>query len=637
MREMARDRRFAWQLLVLCAAAAVLRALLWREELATNPFASVPWSDAELYWQRAGEMAAGRWWSDEPFLIAPLYPHLLGLLRALGVGLPGLYALQLGLNVVSGALVGATARARWGSAAGLVAAALFLLLAEGALFATRVLAVTLQVFLVTLLWWDWSRLAGRGRASRGHELRVGAEIGALVLAFPAALLLVPAYALWLFAEDAGRAGALRAALGSGAALLVVSPATLYNALASGELVVVTAHAGVTLAQGNGPRSAGIYTPLADVSHSVFQQHRDAARVFEAEHGRPGSWREIDSYFQKRVRDWWLAHPVDAAALLASKLRWLVSARHYDNVSVFALEREQGLGRSALWLPVEIPFLLGLGVLGAALLLRERRRATPELTLLLLPVVVCLLFYYSARYRLVVAPMLCGVAALAIARWREIGWPRGAAWAVALAPLALLGWNTWTGFENLDFMRADYARALAAQHVRAGAALEDAGDPDAAGRHYRRALRTNAESREARAHVYDLAVGRGDYAAARDELEALLTVAPEDRPAHLALAWLLASCPERSLRDGAAALRHAREALRLGAGESPEALLVLSLAQAEGGRFDAAAASARRGAGLARTEGNATLAADLERLAGTVAGGRAVTTPPHLLVADASRP
>ena len=85
---MPETRRFAWQLLALCAAGAALRGLLWREELAANPFAAVPWSDAELYWSWAGEIAGGTWRRDGPFLVAPLYPHLVGVLRRSAVSTP---------------------------------------------------------------------------------------------------------------------------------------------------------------------------------------------------------------------------------------------------------------------------------------------------------------------------------------------------------------------------------------------------------------------------------------------------------------------------------------------------------------------------------------------------------------------
>jgi tetratricopeptide (TPR) repeat protein len=635
---MERDRRFAWKLLTLFAAAAALRALLWWEELDTNPFAVVPWSDAALYWGRAGEMAAGQWRQDGPFLIAPLYPHLLGVLRTLGLGLPAVYALQLVLNLAAGVLVADAARRRWGVTTGLWAAALFLLLGEGALFATRVLSVTLQVFLVALLWWDWTRLALRGGPARGHELRVGCEIGVLALAFPAALLLVPAYSLWLLASAPDRrSGALRGVLGAAAALLTLSPATLHNALASDELVLITAHAGVTLAHGNGPQSDGVYTPLDGVSRSVFQQHADAALSFETEQGRPGTWREIDAHFRSRVFAWWLEHPGDALVLLGNKLRWLATSRHYDNVAVFSLERERGLARNVVWLPMELPFLLGAAALGLALARRGGRAAVPELTLLALPVLVCCLFYYSARYRLVTAPVLCGLAALAIVRWRELEWPRAVVLVVAAAPVLLLGWNAWTGFGRLDFMREDYTRTLATQHVRAGAMLERTGNVLGAEEHYRRAVDTDPANRSGWAHLYDLSIERIDYGTARNALEGLLRLAPEDRPAHLALAWLLASCPDSVLRDGAAARSHAERALELGGRELPDALLVLSLALAESHEFADAAATARRGADLARESGDAVLAADLERLAETVGEQRAVASPPRRLGVEPHQP
>jgi tetratricopeptide (TPR) repeat protein len=627
---MSEESRFRWSLLALCGAAAALRALVFREELAHNPFAAVPWSDAALYWERAGALASGRWPETGPFLVAPLYPLLLGCLRALGLGLAGVYALQLALNLASGVLVGLTARARFGAGAGLLAAGLFLWLGEAALFALRLLSVTLQVFLAALLAWDAARLAASPAPSRAHELRVGLWLGLLVLAFPAALLLVPAHALWRLASaESPHAGLRRAALGAGAALLAVFPATLHNAIVGGELVLVTAHGGVTLAQGNAPESDGVYTPIDGIGASIFEQHRDAARVFEAERGRPGSWREVDAHFAGRARAFWLGHPGEAAQLLLRKLRWLAGARRYDNVAVFALERERGLGRAAAWLPLEIPFLLGLTFLGVALALREPRRAAPELALLALPALVCLLFYYSARYRLVAAPALCGLAAAGLCGWRALGWPRAAVLALALAPAPLLLWNARSGFESLDFMRADYARALAAQHLRAGDLRAGAGDASAAEDHYARAALADPASGEAWTRLHDLAAAQGRFAAARAALERLLALEPESRAAHLTLAWLLASCPDAGQRDGAAALRHADAASRLQPGEDPEGLLVRALAEAELGRLRDAAAVARRAAALASARGDAVLARDLERLAESVARGP-VATPPRLL-------
>ena len=59
-----------------------------------------------------------------------------------------------------------------------------------------------------------------------------------------------------------------------------------------------------------------------------------------------------------------------------------------------------------------------------------------------------------------------------------------------------------------------------------------------------------------------------------------------------LAWLLATCPESSLRDGAAAVEHARWASQRSSGQ-PEVLDVLAAAYAEAGRFPEAVATARK--------------------------------------------
>jgi tetratricopeptide (TPR) repeat protein len=95
--------RFPRALACLCVAAAGLRAVILFEQLADNPFALVPYSDAEHYWRMAADFAAGRGPGETPFLVAPLHPLLLALLRMLGGGLPTLYLLQTGLHLATAA------------------------------------------------------------------------------------------------------------------------------------------------------------------------------------------------------------------------------------------------------------------------------------------------------------------------------------------------------------------------------------------------------------------------------------------------------------------------------------------------------------------------------------------------------
>lgn len=631
--ERSADARFGLALALLCAAGAALGAAIVAEQIDENPFAAIPWSDAELYWRMAGDFAAGRGMGGQPFLVAPLYPVLLALVRAASGGLVALYALQTGLHVATAALVACAGRDRFGARAGLAAAGLFFLLGEAALHGARALATTLQLFLAAWLWLEWTRLASAGGdAGRGAPpstlaiARAGAALGLFALAFPAALLLVPILGLWLLR----RAGPLRGALGAATALLSIAPATLANALATGELIPISAHAGLQLAQGNDPRSVGIYTPLAGLRTSTLEQHRDAAALFEHETGRRGSFSEVDAFFRARVFAWWRAHPLDAAALFARKLHWTLASSDYDNVTTFSLEREHGLGRRAALAPVELPWLLGLAALGALLALRERRGGAPELALLLLPLLVCVVFQYSARYRIVAAPVACGLAGAALARWRELRAPRAAALAVAALPLAILAWDAATGFGSLDFMRADFARALARQEARVGRLREAAGDLAAAQRDYERALAWRPGEPLAARALYNLHVARGDFAAARAALEALLRSAPDDGEARLALAWLLAAAPDPRVRDGAAALAQVDAAARVLGDDGADVLLARALALAESGRRDDAVATTFDGEEKARARGEESAARSFESLRSALGSGRGVETPPRPL-------
>jgi tetratricopeptide (TPR) repeat protein len=96
----------------------------------------------------------------------------------------------------------------------------------------------------------------------------------------------------------------------------------------------------------------------------------------------------------------------------------------------------------------------------------------------------------------------------------------------------------------------------------------------------------------------VALGRyGDAAAA---LRAGMAVAPGQLDLQRRLAWLLATCPEGSVRSGVEAVGLAEEVLAL-SGESAVVLDTLAAAYAEAGRFDDAVKAAERAYRLETTE------------------------------------
>jgi hypothetical protein len=80
---------------------------------------------------------------------------------------------------------------------------------------------------------------------------------------------------------------------------------------------------------------------------------------------------------------------------------------------------------------------------------------------------------------------------------------------------------------------------------------------------------------------------------------VLRARPGDAPVLTRTAWLLATCPDASLRDGAEAVALAERASRGGYAEDPDILDTLAAAYAESGRFSEALRSARKAFAIAK--------------------------------------
>ena len=87
--------------------------------------------------------------------------------------------------------------------------------------------------------------------------------------------------------------------------------------------------------------------------------------------------------------------------------------------------------------------------------------------------------------------------------------------------------------------------------------------------------------------------------------------PNNLPLLKQTAWLLATCPQTSVRNGPEALELAERAVQLSAGQDPEALDTLAAADAEVGRFAEALKTTRRALDLARQQDMQPLAETLK--------------------------
>ena len=91
-----------------------------------------------------------------------------------------------------------------------------------------------------------------------------------------------------------------------------------------------------------------------------------------------------------------------------------------------------------------------------------------------------------------------------------------------------------------------------------------------------------------------------------EYEHAARISTRDAVARNNLAWILATSPDASIRDGDRAIELAKQAVRLSRGKDPNYLRTLAAAFAEDGRFDEAKGTARQALQTAEIRGNSTL-------------------------------
>jgi tetratricopeptide (TPR) repeat protein len=436
-----RARRFYFALTTICLVALALRAIILFDYLAHNPLAQAPYNDARTYWEWAQRIADGQLLLDTPYLSAPLYPHLLGAARAIGATLPTVYTTQMLLHVATAVLLAITARRRFGDAAGLLSATLFLMLMEPASAALRVLASTLQLLLIVLTW--TALTATEERASTIRLTLLGLAIGLLCLACGPAMVLLILVPLWLIWQRPRPGDAARATIPLVVAGLCLLPATLHNYHATGAFFLVRGGAGVTLWHGNLPGSIGTYTPVPGISASRDRVHQDAARAFQEATGREPTWKAVDRYFRDQVVETWTCDPAFALRLAGMKAHRFLTGRQYADIYQPRVEIASGLNRALLLAPLPTPWLLAPGLVGLALMLNRPRHHAPEWLLIVAPLLVTLLFYYSPRYRLPAVPIVTVAAAYTLCR----SWPVREHWRIATATGVALLAGVATGSLN----------------------------------------------------------------------------------------------------------------------------------------------------------------------------------------------
>ena len=125
-------------------------------------------------------------------------------------------------------------------------------------------------------------------------------------------------------------------------------------------------------------------------------------------------------------------------------------------------------------------------------------------------------------------------------------------------------------------------------------------------HYEKALELLPGNADAHVNLGSAFLAKGHIAEAIGQYKEALTLSPENVAAQSNLAWLLATSPDPSLRNGPEAVLLAEQASRSSGGKRPLVLRILAAAYAEAGRFSEARATAHEALQAADDQGNSAL-------------------------------
>jgi tetratricopeptide (TPR) repeat protein len=170
--------------------------------------------------------------------------------------------------------------------------------------------------------------------------------------------------------------------------------------------------------------------------------------------------------------------------------------------------------------------------------------------------------------------------------------------------------------NLDEAIVYYQKALqinpdfAEAHSNLGGAVLQKGDLDQAVACYQKALEINPGFMEAHYGLGNALLRKGAVDQAISQYQQALSIKPDNAKLLNMLAWVLAICPQASLRNGPRAVELAQRANQLSGDANPVFLGTLAAAYAEAGRFPEAVQTAQRALQLAGSQPDTALVTEL---------------------------
>jgi 4-amino-4-deoxy-L-arabinose transferase-like glycosyltransferase len=431
----------------LVALVARLTVLL---RFTDSPHFGVQGGDSQFYHAWALRILDGQWTDHRAFYGLPGYAWLLaGFYALFGVEPFAVIAAQSVVEAVTALLVfgftrrlaGTAGGPAWGApAAGAVAALGYICFIPAQAFA----AILMPTVWVVAAYWGglWTILRLReDRTARWWPWPVlGAGIGAFAMMVATIFFLIPlalVAACWREAALSWKQRAAAAALLLAGVFAGCAPAWIHNVFVAREPVLLSAHGGLNFWIGNHPEANGYPKIPAGLRTGQQELLDDSIRLAEEAAGHPLSRPAVSRYWQEKARAAIRADPGRWLRLLGRKLRAFWSAFEYDDLTIIALLRLEGV----LWPGISFGVAGVLGLTGLVLAGARSGVGRWIAAAVLLHLVALLPVFVTERYRLIAVPGLLVLGSYALYRLARAAhrrrWPQLAATFALLLAAAVL--------------------------------------------------------------------------------------------------------------------------------------------------------------------------------------------------------
>ena len=468
--------------------------------------------DSQFYDEFARRLATGGGFPDGPFFMNVLYGVFLAAVYAVfgadGGGRLAALFVQALLGAASCVLVARLGDRLVRPREGLAAAIALALYGPAIFYDGALLTPSLLLFLTTLAL--WLAVVAERDARLAVVASLGIVTGLLILGRANNALFLPVFAALLSRKHRSMRPV---AWMTAAAALVVAPATIRNAIVTGgEVVPVTANAGMAMWAGNHEGATGIYSAPAFLTNPVPDREAEDYRLEASRRaGRDLTLAQSSRFWVGETLARWAGDPAGALRLVLRKARLFVNATESQtNLSYyFAMDHSWVLAIFRVHLGWILPF----AAIGAVV---DFRRVNLLVAGVVVSLATCVVFYLSSEYRHPVVPALLILAACG-ARWCWEAFRSSApAWRKAVLAAAIV-----LGFVGANFRDPFLARLQSRRvdYLNFGTLALMAGKAAEAEAFVRRSIEIDPAWPVSRAKLAEILLAQGRGREAGEEAEA----------------------------------------------------------------------------------------------------------------------